>query len=250
MSTHINDNAKFAKTVLMPGDPLRAKYIAENFLVDYKLVTDTRGILGYTGKTKDGKEISSFDFTDGVIFETVLYDGLIRSDNSLYIMFAGMMENSPSLKFEKVDDNIEKIVESETIYSEDLDLPIIIKDGEYYAICANNWKDFKKYNLQTEILADSENSDLGVSLVPLKEHFQSAEFSNEYGVWICNIIFDINGEQFKYQYEFNGYDDSVDLPDNIIEEYTVDVDSIDAMWDVIENIRDEYTVFYDHQRGE
>ena len=58
MSTHINDNAKFAKTVLMPGDPLRAKYIAENFLVDYKLVTDTRGILGYTGKTKDGKEIS------------------------------------------------------------------------------------------------------------------------------------------------------------------------------------------------
>ncbi len=58
MSTHINDNAKFAKTVLMPGDPLRAKYIAENYLVDYKLVTETRGILGYTGKTKDGKNIS------------------------------------------------------------------------------------------------------------------------------------------------------------------------------------------------
>ena len=58
MSTHINDNAKFAKTVLMPGDPLRAKFIAENYLIDYKLVTDTRGILGYTGKTKDGKSIS------------------------------------------------------------------------------------------------------------------------------------------------------------------------------------------------
>ena len=58
MSTHIDNNAKFAKTVLMPGDPLRAKYIAENYLVDYKLVTSVRGILGYTGKTKDGKEIS------------------------------------------------------------------------------------------------------------------------------------------------------------------------------------------------
>jgi len=58
MSTHINDSAKFAKTVLMPGDPLRAKYIADNFLHDCKEVTNTRGILGFTGKTKEGKEIS------------------------------------------------------------------------------------------------------------------------------------------------------------------------------------------------
>lgn len=58
MSAHINSNAHFAKTVLMPGDPLRAKYIAENYLVDAELVTDIRGILGYTGKTKDGREIS------------------------------------------------------------------------------------------------------------------------------------------------------------------------------------------------
>lgn len=48
----------FAKTVLMPGDPNRAKWIAEKFLVEAKLVNDVRGILGYTGKTKSGKEIS------------------------------------------------------------------------------------------------------------------------------------------------------------------------------------------------
>lgn len=58
MSTHIRDDAKFAKTVLMPGDPYRAKWMAETFLVDYKLVSDVRGILAFTGKTKDGKEIS------------------------------------------------------------------------------------------------------------------------------------------------------------------------------------------------
>ncbi len=39
----------FAKTVLMPGDPKRSKFIAENFLTDYKLVNDVRGIQGYTG---------------------------------------------------------------------------------------------------------------------------------------------------------------------------------------------------------
>lgn len=42
----------FAKTVLMPGDPLRAKLIAENFLDDAKLVNNVRGIHGYTGTYK------------------------------------------------------------------------------------------------------------------------------------------------------------------------------------------------------
>ena len=47
---HISSKAgDFAKTVLMPGDPLRAKFIAENFLVDAKLVNNVRGIQGYTG---------------------------------------------------------------------------------------------------------------------------------------------------------------------------------------------------------
>ena len=56
---HINaKDGAFAKTVLMPGDPLRAKWIAENFLVSPVLVTDVRGILGYTGFTKSGKKVS------------------------------------------------------------------------------------------------------------------------------------------------------------------------------------------------
>ena len=59
MSTPHNEANKgdFAKTVIMPGDPLRAKYIAENFLDDYKLVNQVRGMFAYTGTYK-GKEIS------------------------------------------------------------------------------------------------------------------------------------------------------------------------------------------------
>ena len=44
---------QFAKTVLMPGDPLRSKYIAETFLTDPVLVNNVRGVQGYTGKWKD-----------------------------------------------------------------------------------------------------------------------------------------------------------------------------------------------------
>ena len=47
----------FAKTVLMPGDPLRAKMIAETYLTDAKLVNNIRGIQGYTGYYK-GKRVS------------------------------------------------------------------------------------------------------------------------------------------------------------------------------------------------
>lgn len=50
---HINATPDdFAKTVLMPGDPLRAKFIAENFLTDPRLVNTVRGINGYTGTYK------------------------------------------------------------------------------------------------------------------------------------------------------------------------------------------------------
>ncbi len=47
----------FADTVLMPGDPLRAKFIAENFLEDAVLVNNVRGVNGYTGYYK-GKRVS------------------------------------------------------------------------------------------------------------------------------------------------------------------------------------------------
>ncbi len=48
---------EIAKTVIMPGDPLRAKYIAENFLDNAKLVNSVRGMYAYTGTYK-GKELT------------------------------------------------------------------------------------------------------------------------------------------------------------------------------------------------
>ncbi len=54
---HINlkEGTSFAKTVLMPGDPLRSKFIAENFLENPELINNVRGIQGYTGTYKGHK---------------------------------------------------------------------------------------------------------------------------------------------------------------------------------------------------
>ena len=58
MSVHISaKKGEIAKTVLMPGDPLRAQYIADNYLTDVTMVSKTRNIYYFTGKFK-GKEIS------------------------------------------------------------------------------------------------------------------------------------------------------------------------------------------------
>lgn len=55
---HINATPDdIAKTVLMPGDPLRARFIAENFIENAVLFNDVRGIAGYTG-TYNGKKVS------------------------------------------------------------------------------------------------------------------------------------------------------------------------------------------------
>ena len=56
MTPHIEaQKGDYASTVLMPGDPLRAKWIAETFLTDYKRVNAVRNCLGYTGYYNDKK---------------------------------------------------------------------------------------------------------------------------------------------------------------------------------------------------
>ena len=58
-SIHINaESGDFAETVLFPGDPLRAKYIAEKFFDGAEQVTDVRNILGYTGEYQ-GRKVST-----------------------------------------------------------------------------------------------------------------------------------------------------------------------------------------------
>ena len=51
------EKGDIAKTVIMPGDPMRAKYIAEKYLTDYRLVNEVRGMYAYTGLYQ-GKEVT------------------------------------------------------------------------------------------------------------------------------------------------------------------------------------------------
>jgi purine-nucleoside phosphorylase len=102
----------FAKTVLMPGDPLRAKYIADNFLENVKCVTRVRNMFGYTGTYK-GKPISVMGSGMGIpsvsIYATELYKdygvesiirigscGAVRDDIKVRDIVIGMAASTDS----------------------------------------------------------------------------------------------------------------------------------------------------------
>ncbi|XQW83395.1 purine-nucleoside phosphorylase [Thalassotalea piscium] len=103
---------EFAKTVLMPGDPLRAKFIAENFLDDAKCITRVRNMFGYTGTYK-GKPVSVMGSGMGIpsisIYATELYKdygveniirigscGAVRDDVKIRDVIIGMAASTDS----------------------------------------------------------------------------------------------------------------------------------------------------------
>ena len=70
---HINaEVGQFAETVLMPGDPLRAKHIADTFLTDVVQVNTVRNMFGFTGKYK-GKTVSVMSKTSSVSVLVAVY---------------------------------------------------------------------------------------------------------------------------------------------------------------------------------
>ena len=76
-TAHINAPAgAFAETVLLPGDPLRAKYIADNFLENAVEVTNVRNMLGFTGEYK-GTKISVMGSGMGIPSASIYYKELI-----------------------------------------------------------------------------------------------------------------------------------------------------------------------------
>ncbi len=91
---------EIAKTVLMPGDPLRAKFVAETFLEDVKCFNTVRGMLGFTGKYK-GKEISVMAHGMGIpsvgIYSYELYN-FYGVENIIRFGTAGALKMEMELK--------------------------------------------------------------------------------------------------------------------------------------------------------
>ncbi len=102
MATPHNSAEKgdIAKTVLMPGDPLRAKFIAETYLTDVKCFNEVRGMLGFTGKY-EGKEVSVMGHGMGIpsigIYTYELYN-FYDVDNIIRVGSAGGLQDDVNVR--------------------------------------------------------------------------------------------------------------------------------------------------------
>ncbi|MDR2702714.1 MAG: purine-nucleoside phosphorylase [Spirochaetaceae bacterium] len=101
MSTHIAAKpGEIAQAVLLPGDPLRAKFIAENYLENAKQYTDVRNILGYTGIYK-GKQVSVQGTGMGIPSISIYIHELFRDygvQRAIRIGTAGAIQESLKIK--------------------------------------------------------------------------------------------------------------------------------------------------------
>ncbi len=100
-TAHINATPDdFAKTVLMPGDPLRSEFIAKNMLEGAVLVNDVRGINGYTGKYK-GKKVSVMASGMGMpsigIYSHELFN-FFEVENIIRVGTAGALDKNINIK--------------------------------------------------------------------------------------------------------------------------------------------------------
>ncbi len=168
-----------AKVVLMPGDPLRAKYIAEHFLEDYKLINDVRNMYGYTGYYK-GHKI------------TVFASGMGMPSMGIY--------SYELFNFYDVDTIIR--IGSAGAYTEELNLyDVLLVDGAYsestYAKTQSNVLDniiYSNNELNDKIIAKSKELNIKIregmvhsSDVFYKENDNFKELYEKYNCLACEM---------------------------------------------------------------
>lgn len=140
---------EIAKTVIMPGDPLRAKFIAEKFLENARCFSDVRNMYGYTG-TYNGKKVSVMASGMGLpsigIYSYELFN-FYDVDNIIRIGTAGSISEKLSLR----DIVIAMGACTDSNYADQFDIP-----GTYAAI--------PSYELLSRTVDESQKMNLNVSV--------------------------------------------------------------------------------------
>ena len=184
---HINKDADIAPLVIMPGDPLRAKYIAENFLDDAKLETDIRNMYGYTGLYK-GIKVTVMAHGMGMPSASIYVFELIHYFHVQKIIRIGTCGAvSPKL-------NIGDIVLAKSIYSESnfaytyngyvgnvVDTSIELNNNILQVANENNQNIFYGMTMTTDVFGPYVDIDAILNRIPKSYEILSEEME-AYGV--------------------------------------------------------------------
>lgn len=175
MTPHIKAKKEdIAKVVLMPGDPLRAKFIAETFLKDYICINDLRGMLGYTGFYK-GKRVTVMGSGMGIASIGIYSHELFHFyDVDVIIRVGSCGTYLPDIKLGQVI--IAKQAVSLSTYAQ----IIGVKDNNHQLNA-----DASLVQLANDT-ANENNIDVKCGLVLSSDAFYSND--QEYSAWISHLV--------------------------------------------------------------
>lgn len=197
MTVHIESEKKdIAKIVLMPGDPKRAKFIAENYLDNYKLVNNVRGMTAYSGYYKNkyvtvfpsGMGIPSMGIYSYELFKDYDVDVIIRIgsmgayDNHLKVndlVLVNSCFSNSNYALEMSDKKINKITAdtslNKQILSTSLNIKVSINEGNTY--CSEAFYSSKNKNIEASNMGllgvEMENFALFYNAYSLKKKASS-----------------------------------------------------------------------------
>lgn len=218
----IND---FGHTVLMPGDPLRSKFIADNFLENPKLINNIRGIQGYTGTYK-GKKVSVMASGMGMpsmgIYSYELFK-FFNVENIIRIGSAGSISNDLNIK----DIIIGKYTLSNSNYNNELEKngiskqeanEFLVNDAVKIAEQLNiKYKVGSLYSSDTFYDEDKNNlrfKDMGAEAVEMEANalYINAKKLNKRALAICTISDNIiTGESCNAEERQNSFTNMMKL---------------------------------------
>ncbi len=213
MGVHINAKPQdIAPTVLMPGDPLRAKFIAENFLEKAQCYNNVRGMLGYTGYYQDkkisvqgsGMGLPSFSiyahelmqnfsvqklirvgscgsFQDDVQIRDLIFAQAACSDSNFTQQFLPNVNFSPIAHFELLSKAVNIAKEKNTTYH----VGNILSTDLFYHPDENQWKKWRDLGV---LGAEMETTALytlalkyqrqALSILTVSDHLQTGEVTS------------------------------------------------------------------------
>ena len=183
---------------------------------------------------KDGLLVSITSFQEKIQNYDSYNGSIITPDNKVYMVFIEMENDKPVAKFIYVG-TAEYCYDMESLYANNFSLPILKLNEEYYTVSANNWDIYSAYSMSSgSVLTEDINKS-------------KAKFYNSSSDWFAKIKFDVNGMSVDYFYEVNGFDESVGIYEDEIEELSKTVYSTNEFWDQIEEIRSVYAKRYDYR---
>lgn len=207
---------------------------------------------------KDGYYVGYQSFPHGEIKQKDLYKGMIlTTNNKLYTMYVSNSDSMPEITFTYVD-TADGIVKTEYYYDElssmedDKEyLSMVRKNDRIYVAIPEDWETFDKYALarfNNELHWPATQFNYALQLVDLEKSLKEVCFHSTTSQWYATIVFNFNGREFYTDYFFDGYDDSIRLPEEtkaLFEEKRVT--TFDEMWENIEAIRTTYFDYYEHR---